>query len=101
MRTPDEIHPTELNVTRLLRVFAAMAVLVCAALAFAPVRAHFTEWRAAQKRYNALQGDVKDRRRNATVCAVGAGTLGIAAGVLAWNAWRGHPERGTQLAFEF
>jgi mono/diheme cytochrome c family protein len=54
MRPPDGIQPTELHLTRLLRVFAVLALLVCALLALAPVRAHFTEWRAVQRRYNAL-----------------------------------------------
>ena len=55
----------------------------------------------AQQRYATLQREVKDHRRNAVFSAVGAGGFAVSAGVLAWNAWRGHPERGDKLAFEF
>jgi hypothetical protein len=55
----------------------------------------------AQKAYYELQDQVKTHNRNATVAAVGAGVFAVTAGVLAWNAWRGHPERGGTLAFEF
>ena len=54
MRAPDEIRPVELGLTRLLWIFATLAVALLVALALAPVRAHFTEWHAAQTRYNAL-----------------------------------------------
>ncbi len=54
----DRVRGADLGITRLLWVFAVLAVLLLAALAFAPVRDHFTEWRAAQKRYNQAAGEV-------------------------------------------
>jgi mono/diheme cytochrome c family protein len=54
MRSPDEIRPTELGITRLLWISATLSVALLIALALAPARAHFTEWRAAQHRYNKL-----------------------------------------------
>jgi mono/diheme cytochrome c family protein len=42
----------DLRIGRLLALFAVMAVVLLAALAIAPVRSHFTEWREAQRRYN-------------------------------------------------
>lgn len=54
MRAPDEIKPAELGITRLLWIFAALSLLLLIVLALAPVRAHFTEWHAAQARYNRL-----------------------------------------------
>jgi mono/diheme cytochrome c family protein len=35
-----------------LRIFAALAIALLAALAIAPARSYFTEWRAAQRAYN-------------------------------------------------
>ena len=49
-----QVRPTDLGMTRLLRVFAALAVVFVAVLAVAPVRSRFTEWRDAQERYNEL-----------------------------------------------
>jgi len=54
MRPPDELQPTELGITRLLRILAVLSLILLALLAAAPLRAHFTEWRAAQRRYNQL-----------------------------------------------
>lgn len=54
MRPPDELQPAELGITRLLRILAVLSLLLLALLAAAPLRAHFTEWRAAQRRYNQL-----------------------------------------------
>jgi mono/diheme cytochrome c family protein len=51
---PDDLQPTELHLSRLLRVFALLSLAVCALLALAPARSHFTQWRAAQQRYNRL-----------------------------------------------
>lgn len=44
----------DLGVTRLLTIFAFLALTFLAVLAIAPARSHFTEWRAVQQRYNAL-----------------------------------------------
>jgi hypothetical protein len=55
----------------------------------------------AQSLYYKLEGEAKDHRRNALVCAGGSAAFGITAGVLAWNAWHGHPERGGKLAIAF
>ncbi|MGZ3425283.1 MAG: c-type cytochrome [Polyangia bacterium] len=52
MRPPDEIRPTELGITRLLWIVAVLSIALFTLLAVVPVRAHFTEWRAAQARYN-------------------------------------------------
>ena len=46
--TPD------LGIRRLLQIFAALSVALLLALASVPLRGRFTEWRAAQERYNAL-----------------------------------------------
>jgi len=54
MSRPEDVRPADLGIGRLLWVFAVLSVLVLAALAVAPARAYFTEWRAAQKRYNRL-----------------------------------------------
>jgi mono/diheme cytochrome c family protein len=51
-------QPTDLGITRLLGVFAALSVLLLAALAVAPCRSHLTEWRALQKRYNAQAAQI-------------------------------------------
>ena len=66
MRPPDEIEPTELGLTRLLRILAVLSLLLLAALAIAPARAHFTEWRAAQRQYNQLA-----RAQHGTPVAIG------------------------------
>ncbi|MEK6606476.1 MAG: c-type cytochrome [Myxococcota bacterium] len=51
---PDrDIVPADLGVTRLLWVFAGLSVALLAALAVAPARGFFAEWRTAQDRYNA------------------------------------------------
>jgi mono/diheme cytochrome c family protein len=52
MATREEIRPADLGITRLLRIFAALSVALVIALAAAPVRSYFTEWRAAQRAYN-------------------------------------------------
>lgn len=52
MRAPDDIRPAELGITRLLFVFASLSLVLLALLALAPVRAYFSEWRAAQRAYN-------------------------------------------------
>lgn len=54
----DRVRGADLGITRLLWVFAVMSVLLLAALAYAPVRDHFTEWRAAQKRYNQAAAEI-------------------------------------------
>ena len=54
MNRPDDVRPAELGLARLLWVFAILSVLVLGALAVAPARARFTEWRAVQNRYNRL-----------------------------------------------
>jgi mono/diheme cytochrome c family protein len=54
MDRPDDIRPADLGIARLLRWFAVLAVALLVALAIAPARAHFTEWRKAQNRYNKL-----------------------------------------------
>jgi len=43
----------DLGITRLLRIFATLSVVLLALLAIAPARSYFTEWRSIQKRYNA------------------------------------------------
>jgi mono/diheme cytochrome c family protein len=48
----DATHPATFDLGRLLRVFAALSVLLLAALAMAPVRARLTEWRSVQSTYN-------------------------------------------------
>ncbi len=58
MRTQERsIIPADLGVTRLLRIFAALSVLLLVVLAIAPARSHFSEWRAEQERYNRLAHD--------------------------------------------
>lgn len=54
MRERD-IHapPGDLGINRLLAIFAALAVALLIALALAPARSTFTEWREVQERYNA------------------------------------------------
>jgi mono/diheme cytochrome c family protein len=52
MSRQEDIRPADLGITRLLRVFAALSVALLIALASAPVRSYFTEWRAAQHDYN-------------------------------------------------
>ena len=54
MERPDDIRPADLGIGRLLRLFAILAVLLLAALAVAPARARFTDWRRAQTAYNRL-----------------------------------------------
>jgi mono/diheme cytochrome c family protein len=54
MDRPNDLHPADLGVARLLRLFAVLAVLLLVALAIAPARARFTEWRRAQTGYNRL-----------------------------------------------
>jgi mono/diheme cytochrome c family protein len=54
MDRPDDIRPADLGIARLLRLFAVLAVALLVALAIAPARAHFTEWRKAQSAYNWL-----------------------------------------------
>jgi mono/diheme cytochrome c family protein len=54
MGQPDDVRPADLRIGRLLWVFAVLSVLVLAALAVAPARARFSEWRAAQTAYNRL-----------------------------------------------
>ncbi|MBI5503001.1 MAG: c-type cytochrome [Deltaproteobacteria bacterium] len=49
-----QVRQTDLGMTRLLRIFAALAVVFVAVLAIAPVRSRFTEWRDVQERYNEL-----------------------------------------------
>lgn len=48
------VRPADLKVERLLWVFAGLAVVLLALLAFAPARDRFPEWRAVQERYNAI-----------------------------------------------
>lgn len=43
----------DLGLGRLIRVFAVLAIVFVLALAVAPARSYFTEWRAVQERYNA------------------------------------------------
>jgi mono/diheme cytochrome c family protein len=62
MEKPTDIVPTDLGITRLLWIFAALSVLLLIALAIAPARSYFTEWRRAQQQYN---------RRSARPIAVG------------------------------
>lgn len=45
---------TNLEVTRLLTLLAAMSTLFVGTLAIAPAKSQFTEWRAAQNKYGAL-----------------------------------------------
>jgi mono/diheme cytochrome c family protein/Na+-transporting methylmalonyl-CoA/oxaloacetate decarboxylase gamma subunit len=52
MKPSDRVRAADLGITGLLWVFAVLSLLLLAALAIAPVRDHFTEWRAAQERYN-------------------------------------------------
>ncbi|HEU5058295.1 MAG TPA: c-type cytochrome [Kofleriaceae bacterium] len=54
----DRVRRADLGITRLLWLFAVLSMLLLAALAAAPVRDHFTEWRAAQKRYNRAAAQV-------------------------------------------
>ncbi len=54
MDGPDDIVAKDLGITRLLRVFAVLSVLVLLALAAAPARSYFSEWRSAQRTYNQL-----------------------------------------------
>ena len=48
----DDPRPADLRIAPLLWVFAVLSVLVLAALAVAPTRAYFSEWRAVQNSYN-------------------------------------------------
>jgi mono/diheme cytochrome c family protein len=50
------VSARDLGVGRLLQIFAALSVALLAVLVIAPARSYFTEWRAAQKRYNAASG---------------------------------------------
>jgi mono/diheme cytochrome c family protein len=54
MERPRDVRPADLGLAGLLRVFATLAVLLLVALAIAPARARFSEWRRAQAKYNAL-----------------------------------------------
>jgi mono/diheme cytochrome c family protein len=54
MERPDDKQPEDLGLGRLLRLFATLSVLLLIALAIAPARARFAEWRAVQGRYNRL-----------------------------------------------
>jgi len=47
-------NPTDLRVGLMIRIFAGLAVAFVVALAVAPVRSVFTEWRSEQDRYNEL-----------------------------------------------
>lgn len=49
-----EAPKVHLGVSRLLLLFAALSVCFLLVLAVAPARGYFSEWRAAQERYNAL-----------------------------------------------
>ena len=49
----ESVEPAELGLNRLLLVFAALAIVLLVLLALAPLRSHFTEWRAVQGRYDA------------------------------------------------
>ncbi|MBI3048119.1 MAG: cytochrome c [Acidobacteria bacterium] len=48
------IQPGDAGLGRLLRVLAVVSVVFLAALAVAPLRPYFAEWRRAQQHYNAL-----------------------------------------------
>lgn len=48
------LYPKDLGLGRLVGIFALLSIALLVALAFAPARSHYTEWRAAQQRYNAL-----------------------------------------------
>lgn len=50
----ETLTGADLKPYRLLRLLAVLSLLCLAALAVAPVRSHFTEWRSAQQRYNRL-----------------------------------------------
>jgi len=47
-------NPTDLRVGLMIRIFAGLAAALVVALAVAPVKSVFTEWRAEQDRYNTL-----------------------------------------------
>lgn len=53
--------PGDAGLGRLLRVLAVVSVLFLGALAVAPLRPYFAEWRTAQQRYNALAAGAKAR----------------------------------------
>ena len=48
------MRPGDAGLGRLLRVLAVVSVLFVAALAVAPLRPYFAEWRTVQRHYNAL-----------------------------------------------
>jgi mono/diheme cytochrome c family protein len=52
MERPEDVRPDDLGIGRLLRLFAVLSLLLVVALAIAPARSLFTEWRAVQVRYN-------------------------------------------------
>ncbi len=95
MNHDEDILPARLGITRLLVAFAVLSVVLLGALAVAPARGHFTEWRATQQRYNALAArtgaqpvavelrqiwkpdlDVVDRCGNCHLAAAGEEPLG-------------------------
>ncbi len=47
-------NPTNLRLGLMIRIFAGLSLALVVALAIAPVRGVFTEWRAVQDRYNVL-----------------------------------------------
>jgi mono/diheme cytochrome c family protein/cytochrome c2 len=49
-----KIVRADLGVTRLLRVFCILSIVFVVALAIAPARTYFTEWRESQLKYNAV-----------------------------------------------
>lgn len=50
------VEPSSLGITRLLGIFAGLAVTFVCVLAIAPAKSQFTEWRAVQARYAELAG---------------------------------------------
>lgn len=49
-----ESAPIHLQVSRLLKIFSSLSLIFLGVLAVAPARGYFSEWRAAEQRYNEL-----------------------------------------------
>ena len=54
MARPGRIAQSDLKITRLLWIFAALSIALTAALAVVPARARATEWRTVQEKYNSI-----------------------------------------------
>jgi mono/diheme cytochrome c family protein len=78
MARKGTIEPSDLGVTKLLWVFAALSILLTCALAIVPARARATEWRRTQVGYNTLAAKLRGEPIEVAIQQIWKPELGVA-----------------------